>query len=76
MLKIFCPAPHGLLLVFWDIGHGCLPLAGLAEIERAVLVGIVSGATAPWIAAAAGHFDKAAVKEPPGRVEQLVQAAA
>jgi hypothetical protein len=48
----------------------------MAEIERAMFVGVVRGASAPRVAAPASHLDEAAAKEALGLGEHLMEAAA
>ena len=47
----------------------------MAEVERAVLVGIVRSAAATGVATAPGHLNEAAVKQTPGLGEELVETA-
>jgi len=72
-LEVPGPPTHGLLLVLGDVLHGGFTPAGLAQVERAVLVGIIRSAVAAGVATAPGHLNEAAVKEPPGLRKQLVE---
>lgn len=75
-LEISCPAAHGLLQVLRDVLHGSFALVGIAEIKRAMFIGIVRGASAPRVAASASHLDETAAKEAHGLREHLMEAAA
>ena len=56
--------------------HGGFAVEGLAQIEGTVLGLVVRGAAASGLAAAAGHYDEAAVEEAFGLREELVEFAA
>ena len=76
LLEVGDPLADAALQRRGDVEHGGLAVEGLAQIEGTVLGLVVRGAAASGLAAAAGHYDEAAVEEAFGLREELVEFAA